>query len=205
MRADLASLSDESIASLIESIRSSGNNINLGIPYMPETVNLFNRMFNCRRCGLCCRGEGISIQSGVVLSSNEVETLAGALGLPRSRFKEDYTYVKDTRRIMKYPCPFNEETSHVCRIYSKRPQVCQNFPLHAPAPAPDGNYLLVVAALCPEGRRVAVEFLKMQRDVTLSVKEMNPPEQEKMKQASRALWHDSLQKQREGEWFKRST
>jgi Fe-S-cluster containining protein len=199
---ELNSLSDTEIAALIESIYQSHANINLGVPYRRETISLFLKQFNCQRCGACCRGETLSAESGVVLNPTEVQKLAYALAVPRSRFKQDYTYVKNDRRLLRYPCPFNTEGSHSCRIYGQRPVVCRTFPLHSPLAGPDGIYLLVVASLCPEGRRVAAEFLKMRRDMANSLKELGQPEQEKVKQASRDFWEISRQEQLKSDWFK---
>jgi Fe-S-cluster containining protein len=200
--ADFASLSDEDIITLVENACHSGGRLNLGIPFSPETVKLFLGMFRCQKCGACCTGAELGGRSGVVLEPSEVDSLAENLGIPRSRFKQDYTSVKGGRRILKYPCPFYASESRACRIYAARPQVCRNFPLHAPLTASDGTYLLVVPSICPEGKRVAVELLKMRRDVEKSLAGLGPAAREKIQEAGTLLWDSSKRGQAQSGWFK---
>jgi Fe-S-cluster containining protein len=195
---DFSSFSDEEISALVDETHLNGANINLGVPFQQETVAFFMKIFTCRKCGACCRGEGFAESSGVMLDPEEVGKLAEEMAVLRSRFKKDFTYIKEGRRILRYPCPFHDEGSRSCRIYARRPGVCRNFPIHAPLPI-GGTYTLVVAGTCPEGRRVAVEFLKIRRDIEISLKRLEPGEREKIAGISRRFWDFSeMEQQKSG-------
>jgi Fe-S-cluster containining protein len=198
----LAAFSDADIDALIEETCKNQANINLGIPYRQESVALFFNLFTCQRCGVCCRGDERKEESGVILSPAEVEMAAAALSISRNRFKRVHTYVNNEARIMRYPCLFNAPEDHTCLIYHKRPAVCRTFPLHAPLRAPDGTYLLVVAGICPEGRRVAAHLLGMRRDMEIKMAAMSQAESETLVKTNEAFWKDCRRVQTQSGWFK---
>jgi Fe-S-cluster containining protein len=201
----LAACSDADIEALIEEIHQRRANINLGLPYRRETVALFLELFTCQRCGLCCLGDELGNESGVILSPAEVEMAAAALSISRNRFKRVHTYVNNEARIMRYPCLFNAPEGHACLIYHKRPAVCRTFPLHAPLRAPNGTYLMVVAGICPEGRRVAAHLLRLRRDMEKKIAGMSEAEKETLMKTNAEFWTESRQAQAQSGWFKDKT
>ena len=164
---DFTSISDSEIEELVEDIYKANASINLSIPLLPETIAEFFKTFLCRRCGTCCVGGG----DGIFLSPDDIERLSTAMQLSKRRFKDRFTFINHGRRLLPYPCPFYDSESHLCTVYQARPSVCRLFPLNNPIiekglySSADGVRMLTVSTCCPEGRRIACQFIKMQRDV----------------------------------------
>jgi len=90
-------------------------------------------IFECLRCGLCCR-ELINVPKGyaksISLTKEEAklfpsENVSPSLGCGTSGFNVNIAKYQ----INTEPCPhFNDENKE-CRIYEKRPLACRRFPL----------------------------------------------------------------------------
>jgi Fe-S-cluster containining protein len=89
--------------------------------------------FECHRCGNCCKGDGV-----VEVRSEEVERIAGFLGLPRRKFLKQYAtqiapdrwWLKDQENEEKW-CIFLElgpDGLYGCRINPAKPRQCGSFP-----------------------------------------------------------------------------
>lgn len=114
----------------------------------PVTVRLFHSEFHCARCGNCCQGrKDYPKDSGIALQAEEVLILATLKGLSKHQFKDRYTFSRNGRRLMYYPCCFYDNG---CRIYKNRPVVCRLFPLGPPETHPSGGQelLLTVDSSC---------------------------------------------------------
>ncbi len=82
----------------------------------------------CRRCGACCRWEGI-----VRITDTEADEISEFLGCRLREFLERYTRLAPDRRGLVLAdradgaCIFLEGTNR-CRIYPVRPRQCRGFP-----------------------------------------------------------------------------
>lgn len=78
---------------------------------------------DCTTCGNCCR------ESGVAVTADEIERLAGRMGISAEEFEsrhiaEDNDYGE--KFMPETPCPFLG--GNLCTIYEDRPQVCRDYP-----------------------------------------------------------------------------
>jgi len=84
--------------------------------------------FTCRRCGACCRIEGI-----VRLKDEDVSKIAAHLGLREDDFIANGTDLAPDRQglVLKDrpdgACAMLDERNR-CRIYPVRPEKCRTFP-----------------------------------------------------------------------------
>ncbi len=85
--------------------------------------------FECTQCGKCCvtRGE----YAHVYVNADEERTLAQFLGMSRSAFRREYTFVDEDgwRQLTftKTGCVFLSEAGQ-CTVYPARPVQCRTFP-----------------------------------------------------------------------------
>lgn len=175
---DIASMSDSEIEEMIEDIYRAKSNINLPIPFKSETVAKLFKMFHCQGCGECCVGGG----DGVFLNPEDIERLSTGMQISKRRFKDKFTFVTEGKRLLHFPCPFYDSNSHSCIVYQLRPSVCQLFPFlqsektmiaKRPYPSTNGERIVTVSTLCPEGRRIACQFIKIESDFLASSKKLD--------------------------------
>ena len=88
--------------------------------------NLYQRVssqIDCKTCANCCK----EIQP--VLDQEDIEKFSKGLGIPATRFKDQYL-VKDENsrgyRFNETPCPFLKD--NLCLHYSCRPRDCISYP-----------------------------------------------------------------------------
>jgi len=161
---------DQAIWDAIEDIRKKGKTINLFIPDTPDNVRMFFKEFECQRCGHCCQGLDLPLEDGISISKEEIISLSYILNISKRQLKDKYTFTKDGRRLIKYPCPFYKIESRLCTIYPHRPIVCRSYPINHTVIATnldkylDGKPLLAACSNCPESRRMAFELHKRGRD-----------------------------------------
>ena len=85
---------------------------------------------DCTACANCCR------EVSPTLSVNDVERLAGHLGMNRSQFASKYLKQAESEEdnpwvIRERPCPFLKDNR--CAVYEYRPADCRDYPyLHKP-------------------------------------------------------------------------
>lgn len=83
--------------------------------------------FNCTGCGTCCRWTG-----SVLLTSRDIATMAGWLGLSEQEFIDRHTRLAPNRIQLALvdqtdgSCSFLE--GNRCGIYEARPEQCRSFP-----------------------------------------------------------------------------
>lgn len=86
-------------------------------------------IFQCLRCGNCCRHEG-----EVRLDDGEAERMASGLGLDVATFTAQFTRLRDDRRGLSLKdqsdgtCIFLEGTPPACHIHANKPRQCRDFP-----------------------------------------------------------------------------
>jgi Fe-S-cluster containining protein len=82
------------------------------------------RRIDCTRCANCCK----TMPPGV--RKDDIEVIAGHLGLSREQFIETYLVVDPVEggyQMNATPCPFLGEDDR-CTIYGVRPKDCRQFP-----------------------------------------------------------------------------
>lgn len=82
-------------------------------------------MFECQRCGRCCRGE-----PGVVwINKREMDEIASFLDITRESFARSYLRSINGRySLIEYGSGDCIMYDNGCRIYSVRPCQCKTFP-----------------------------------------------------------------------------
>jgi len=173
---NLITITDSEVDELIEDIFNAKRVIHLPIPFTREVINELFKIFHCRRCGDCC--VEVSGSDGVFLFPEDIERLLRVTNLSKKQFKKRFTYANADRRFLPFPCPFYDSKSHSCKIYYGRPINCRLFPFYSDCTPVKINNLdtstlegmdwLTVNSLCPEGRRIASEFIKTRRDILIS-------------------------------------
>ena len=79
---------------------------------------------DCTRCANCCKTMPPAV------SAEDVERIAGHLGVSREAFVADFLVADEEEggyRIKAAPCPFLSDDDR-CTIYAVRPRVCREFP-----------------------------------------------------------------------------
>lgn len=85
------------------------------------------RPFECKKCGLCCKWDGI-----VLLNAEDIDRLVKATGCDKATFFDDYTNMTEFgwRALNNKPrtneCVFLKDDK--CSVYEHRPKQCRDFP-----------------------------------------------------------------------------
>jgi len=84
-------------------------------------------VFNCRRCGECCRGEG-----GIYIRPEEVAGPARLLDLSEKAFIAEYTEPRYGQLALKTNeegfCLMQDPKTGACRIHAYKPPMCRDWP-----------------------------------------------------------------------------
>lgn len=82
-------------------------------------------LFECTVCGTCCQGEG-----GIFMAPEEIERIAGFLGLPSQVFRRQYCIEKNGKIYIHIRedgfCHFAKEGR--CSIHPVKPSPCRKWP-----------------------------------------------------------------------------
>lgn len=172
---NLISSSDAEIEELVIDAYKTKRNINLPIPFLPNKITRLFAEFHCRHCGKCCTGGA----EGIFLYSDDIERLSTAMQMSKRQLKDKFTFVSEGSRLLPFPCPFYDSDSQICKVYEFRPHNCRIFPFFASKdqtaakrlyPSTSKARMITIVSRCPEGRRIACEILKRQRDAIASYK-----------------------------------
>ena len=122
--------------------------------------------FQCRRCGLCCRGllhwDGGRLR-GLTLLPGETGVFPPAmvrpyLGLGLEPSHPGFKVI--AHQLKAQDCPHLKGNS--CRVYENRPSACRQFPFNLD-PGPGGEMLLGVDLNCPAAQELTREDLEGSR------------------------------------------
>jgi len=123
------------------------------------------KVFRCKRCGNCCRGE-----STVSLSPKDILAISKFLNIPEEEFLEKFTVKKYPNRIeMKTKngfCVFFDEKKKECKIHPVKPEMCKKWPL-IPAIFEDVDTFKVISQVCEGLKDFTWKELKKSRDFYL--------------------------------------
>ncbi len=115
------------------------------------------KMFECKRCGFCCKGE-----STISLSEKDISKIAVFLNLTKSEFLKKYTVKKGKFRIeLKVKngfCIFFDEKKRICKIHPVKPEKCREWPL-VPAIFKDKQAFEIIKNSCKALKDISWEQL----------------------------------------------
>jgi Fe-S-cluster containining protein len=84
--------------------------------------------FQCTGCGDCCTGA----PGFVWVTGQEIEALAGLLGISSAEFEQRYVRKVGVRKsLIEYAngdCVFFDPESRKCTVYEDRPRQCRTWP-----------------------------------------------------------------------------
>lgn len=104
-------------------------------------------IFDCRRCGDCCQGEG-----GIILDAADILRLAAFLGLPREAFLARCAETRDGRIRVRTAadgyCLFYDHELLGCTVHPARPDICRAWPFFRGNLADETSWRLAQDA-CP--------------------------------------------------------
>lgn len=115
-------------------------------------------VFECARCGTCCLqhiGTMMNHVHGLMILPSERKLFSEEIIEPMFRYSMDYG--PDPGRVFMYqiamePCPHYAREEKACRIYSKRPVVCQTFPFEIRGGG------LAIHEFCPEIAKLTKDY-----------------------------------------------
>ena len=104
------------------------------------------KVFECKMCGTCCRGEG-----GITVNNNEIRKIASFMNMKTESFTKAYTYEKNGHVSIRagkdgYCAFFNKEAK--CTIQSVKPEICRLWPFF-PANIKDRQSWEIAKLACP--------------------------------------------------------
>ena len=109
-------------------------------------------IFSCSMCGQCCRGYG-----GTYVTEEEVEAIAGYIGVGQSLFLETYCRWSAQKPLLAQKedgyCIFWKEK---CTIHPVKPRMCRSWPFIRAVLIDPGNWY-AMAGTCPGMRTDVTE------------------------------------------------
>ena len=116
-------------------------------------------LFECRKCGDCCKGYG-----GTYLSEEDIEAISRFIGSDPGRFVAQYCSLSGTKPVLAQRsdgyCIFWDK---ICTIHPVKPQMCRKWPFIESLLADAKNWL-IMAGSCP-GINPGVPLTKVQEYV----------------------------------------
>ncbi len=101
-------------------------------------------LFECRKCGDCCKGYG-----GTYVSGEDIEAISHYIGSDPRRFVAEYCRLSGTRPVLAQRtdgyCIFWDQ---LCTIHPVKPQMCQSWPFLASILVDSVNWQ-IMADSCP--------------------------------------------------------
>ncbi len=117
---------------------------------MPSDSMKASDVFNCKKCGDCCRGYG-----GTFVTEKDIEAIADYIKTDPERFVANYCQMSGSRPVLAQDengyCVFWDR---LCTIHPVKPRMCRAWPF-IESVLVDINNWHIMAASCP-GIRVDV-------------------------------------------------
>jgi len=189
----LQNATDAQLEEFVDQASQQGSSVNLNIPATKENISLFfDKVFKCKRCGRCCRGDfpsagEIQSRDAIPITDEEISRIANFLKVRPRRIKRLCKVNSQRGLSLPAPCPFYSNSPRPgCSVYSVRPLACRTYPIYSVYPIYSAaahdifkenlneKPLLSIDAKCPQAREVALQILKLRRD-TVQNEQHSPP------------------------------
>ena len=126
---------------------------------MPSDCIGPKELFECRRCGDCCKGFG-----GTYLTSNDIEAISRYIGSNPEKFVARYCSHSGTKPVLAQRsdgyCIFWDK---ICTIHPVKPRMCRKWPF-IESILVDAKNWLIMADSCP-GIHTDISFDAVQKYV----------------------------------------
>ena len=101
-------------------------------------------IFECRRCGDCCRGYG-----GTLVEEADIGAIAAYLGITAERFRYKYCVLSGSRpMLVQQPNGFCAFWDRLCTIHPVKPRMCRAWPF-IKSVLKDVTNWHIMAGMCP--------------------------------------------------------
>ena len=111
---------------------------------MPSNKKLSRKIFECRRCGDCCKGYG-----GTYLTEADIVRIAEHIGMAPDIFVSTHCRLSGERPIIAQKedgyCVFWDQ---LCTIHPVKPRMCRQWPYIAPVLKEVENWR-IMGSMCP--------------------------------------------------------
>ena len=111
---------------------------------MPSDCIDPEELFDCRKCGDCCKGFG-----GTYLTAEDIETIAIYIGSDPEKFVDRYCSLSGTKPVLAQRkdgyCIFWDK---ICKIHPVKPLMCRKWPF-IESILVDAENWLIMAGSCP--------------------------------------------------------
>jgi len=111
---------------------------------MPSDTILSDTLFNCRKCGACCKGYG-----GTYLFDNDIEVISRYIDSDPKRFVDQFCNLSGNRPVLAQRkdgyCIFWDQ---LCTIHPVKPLMCRKWP-YLESILIDSTNWLIMADSCP--------------------------------------------------------
>ena len=103
-----------------------------------------SEIFECRRCGDCCRGYG-----GTAVDETDIRAIAAYLDMDPDTFRERYCVAGRTRpSLVQQPNGYCAFWDQLCTIHPVKPRMCRSWPFIKSVLVDVKNWR-VMAGMCP--------------------------------------------------------
>jgi Fe-S-cluster containining protein len=108
----------------------------------PDTADA--DIFECRRCGDCCRGYG-----GTVVADADIRAIAAYLEMTPERFRSTYCVLSGSRPVLgQQPNGYCVFWDRLCTIHPVKPRMCRAWPFIQSVLVDVFNWR-IMAGMCP--------------------------------------------------------
>ncbi len=111
---------------------------------MPSDCIVTKELFECRRCGDCCKGFG-----GTYLTGEDIEAISRYIGSNPEKFIARYCSLSGTKPVLAQRsdgyCIFWD---NICTIHLVKPHMCRKWPF-IESILVDAKNWLIIADSCP--------------------------------------------------------
>lgn len=101
-------------------------------------------LFECTRCGDCCKGYG-----GTFLTESDISAISASIGVSASEFLERYCVLSGKRPVLSQQsngyCIFYDQG---CSIHPVKPRMCRQWPFIRSLMVDIANWR-IMASVCP--------------------------------------------------------
>ena len=126
---------------------------------MPSDSIGSEKLFECRKCGDCCKGYG-----GTYITEQDIEAITRYIGSDSQGFVAQYCYLSGGKPVLAQKadgyCIFWDK---LCSIHPVKPQMCRKWPYLESILVDPGNWL-IMANSCP-GINADVSFCEVKQIV----------------------------------------